>query len=608
MSNAQQHGPARGPGGPAAMAVPGEKPKNFKKAASRFIDYCRPYGKAMIISFVLAVMGAVCTIIGPGKIQDIVELITDGLMTGIDLDAIAKIGVFLVVLYALGSLFSYIQGFIMGTVSAKLSKSMRAQISEKINRLPLRYFDKISYGDVLSRVTNDVDTIGQTLNMSLSLLVSSLALFLGSLVMMFATNATMALTAVGSTIFGFIAMMIVVTKSQRFFKAQQNELGNINGHIEETYSGLNIVRAYNNEEASLSKFDEINDRLYKSAWKSQFISGIMMPMMNFIGNFGYVAVCVVGAVLTMKGTIGFEVIVAFMIYVRLFSQPLSQLAQTITNLQSTAAASERVFDFLDEQELPPEAPDAVSEHEAAGNVEFRGIKFGYTPEKPVIKDFSAVARPGQKIAIVGPTGSGKTTMVNLLMRFYELDAGEILIDGIPATNMTRECIHSQFGMVLQDTWVFEGTIRDNIAFKNEAVTDEQIVAACKAVGLDHYIRTLPDGYDTKLSDNNNLSAGQRQLLTIARAIVEDAPLLILDEATSSVDTRTEIQIQKAMERLTEGRTSFIIAHRLSTIKSADLILVMRDGCIVERGTHEQLLAENGFYAQLYNSQFDEATA
>jgi len=604
MSSAPRRG--HGPGGPGPGI--GGKPKNFKKASAQFIAFCRPYGAAIITAFVLAALGATCTIIGPSKIQDITRLIREGIITGIDTDAVIEIGVGLIFIYALGALFSYAQAFIMGTVSARLSRLMRTRISEKINRLPLKYFDRISYGDVLSRVTNDVSTIGQTLNMSLGQLISSVALFLGSLIMMIVTNGTLAATAVFSTFFGFILMMVIIRRSQKFFMGQQRELGRINGHIEEIYSGLNIVRAYNGEKGSQDRFDEINDKLYDSAWKSQFISGIMMPMMFFIGNFGYVAVCVVGAVLTMNGKIDFEVIVAFMIYIRLFSQPLSQLAQSITTLQSTAAAAERVFDFLGEEELSPETADAITKHESGGDVEFRNVKFGYSPDKEVIKEFSAHAKPGQKIAIVGPTGSGKTTMVNLLMRFYELSSGEILIDGIPTTKMTRRCIHDQFGMVLQDTWVFEGTIRDNIAFCKDGVSDEEVINACKAVGLDHYIRTLPDGYDTVLSDNNSLSAGQRQLLTIARAIVENAPLLILDEATSSVDTRTEIQIQHAMEKLTEGRTSFIIAHRLSTIKSADMILVMRDGRIVERGTHEELLEQAGFYAELYNSQFDEAIA
>ncbi|MEF9971241.1 MAG: ABC transporter ATP-binding protein, partial [Oscillospiraceae bacterium] len=434
------------------------------------------------------------------------------------------------------------------------------------------------------------------------------ALFIGSLTMMIVTNGIMTLAAIGSTIIGFGLMMLIMSKSQKYFTAQQQELGKINGHIEETYSGLNIVRAYNGEQQSLDTFNETNERLYKSAWKSQFISGIMMPLMNFIGNIGYVAVCVTGGALAMNGDISFGVIVAFMVYIRFFTQPLAQLAQSLTTLQSTAAASERVFEFLDETELSPEGSEAVSSHNAGGEVEFNDVHFSYTPEREIIKDFSAHALPGQKIAIVGPTGSGKTTIVNLLMRFYELNGGEILVDGIPISQMTRECVHNQFCMVLQDTWLFEGTIRDNITFSKKGVSDEDVKNACKAVGLHHYIRTLPEGYDTVLGDSASLSAGQRQLLTIARAIIENAPLLILDEATSSVDTRTEIQIQKAMDKLTEGRTSFIIAHRLSTIKSADLILVMRDGCIIERGTHEALLADGGFYAKLYNSQFDDNIA
>lgn len=595
-----RHGPGR--------AQNFEKPKNFKAAMGRFISFCKPYGPAIIVAFFLSAVGAVCTIIGPDRLGKITNIIIDSVATGIDLDAIARIGIFLVVLYVIGAICSYGQGFIMATVTQKLSYSMRDQISRKINRLPLAYFDKISYGDVLSRVTNDVDTMGQTLNMSVGQLTSAIALFIGSLIMMLINSPLLTLVAVGSTLLGFGLMMIIIGRSQKYFKAQQRELGNIDGHIEEVYSSLNIVRSYNAEESSEAAFTEINNRLHKSAWKSQFISGIMMPLMSFVGNLGYVAVCVVGASLALDGKIQFGVIVSFMIYVRLFSQPLSQFAQAMTSLQSTAAATERVFDFLDEKELSPEMDNAVTEHVSGGEVEFRDVKFSYTPEREIIKGFTAKAEPGQKIAIVGPTGSGKTTIVNLLMRFYEPDSGEILVDGIPISQMTRKCVHDLFGMVLQDTWMFEGTIRDNISFCLEGVTDRQVKDACKAVGLDHYIRTLPNGYDTVLDDSNSLSAGQRQLLTIARAIVENAPLLILDEATSSVDTRTEIQIQNAMNKLTEGRTSFIIAHRLSTIKSADLILVMKDGEIIERGTHEQLLAQNGFYAELYNSQFDEQTA
>ena len=601
--------PASPRGGPMAMQGQSfEKPKDFKTALSRFIGFCKPYGVPIIIAFILSAAGAVFTILGPDRLKKITNLIIEGAMTGIDLDAVAKIGLTLAILYGIGALCSYGQGFIMASVTQKLSKSMRTQISDKINRLPLKYFDKVSFGDVLSRVTNDVDTIGQTLNMSVGQLTSALALFLGSLVMMLWTNITLTLVAIASTIIGFSIMMTIIMRSQKHFKRQQRELGRINGLVEEVYSGLNIVRAYNGEEQSEKDFGEMNDRLFRSAWKSQFISGIMMPLMNFIGNFGYVSVCVVGGALALNGKIDFGVIVAFMVYIRLFTQPLSQLAQSLTTLQSTAAAAERVFNFLDEEELSPEQEDAVACHAAKGEVEFRDVKFSYTPEREIIKDFTAKVESGQKIAIVGPTGSGKTTIVNLLMRFYELNGGEILIDGIPISKMTRQCVHEQFCMVLQDTWLFEGTIRENIVYSKKDVTDEEVRRACKAVGLDHYIRTLPDGYNTVLGDTASLSAGQRQLLTIARAIIENAPLLILDEATSSVDTRTEIQIQRAMETLTEGRTSFIIAHRLSTIKSADLILVMRDGCIVERGTHEELLEQGGFYAELYNSQFDDESA
>ncbi len=598
--------PRRGP-----MAMQGqsfEKPRDLKTALSRFAQFCKPYGLPIIAAFILSAAGAIFTIMGPDKLKQITNLIISGAMTGIDLKQVEKIGLTLVVLYGTGALFSYCQGFIMASVTQKLSKSMRAQIGEKINRLPLKYFDKVSFGDVLSRVTNDVDTIGQTLNMSVGQLTSAAALFLGSLIMMLYTNLILTGVAIASSIIGFSVMMTIMMRSQKHFKRQQRELGRINGLVEEVYSGLNIVRAYNGEKQSEESFSGMNNNLFQSAWKSQFVSGIMMPLMNFIGNFGYVSVCVVGGALAMSGKIEFGVIVAFMIYIRLFTQPLAQLAQSLTTLQSTAAASERVFDFLDEEELSPETQDAISSHTSKGEVEFRDVKFSYNPDREIIKDFTAKVERGQKIAIVGPTGSGKTTIVNLLMRFYELNGGEILIDGIPISKMTRQCVHEQFCMVLQDTWLFEGTIRENIVYSKENVTDEEVTRACKAVGLHHYIRTLPDGYNTVLGDNASLSAGQRQLLTIARAIIENAPLLILDEATSSVDTRTEIQIQRAMEKLTEGRTSFIIAHRLSTIKSADLILVMRDGCIVERGTHEELLGQGGFYAELYNSQFDDDIA
>ena len=624
--------------GPGAAAGGFEKPKNFKAAFARFLGFCKPYAAIIIISFVLSAAGAICTIVGPDKISELTKHIVDGITMGfdldtlaemganlapgmdpaalaemaatfskgIDLDAVAKIGITLAVIYGIGAICNYLQGFIMATVTQRLTYSMRGKISGKINRLPLAYFDKISFGDVLSRVTNDIDTMGQALNMSVGMLTNATFLFVGSLTMMLVTNAALAGVAVGSTIVGFVLMTIIIARSQKFFKAQQKSLGKIDGHIEEIYSALNTVRAYNAEDEAEKVFCEINDELKQSAWKAQFSSGIMMPLMNFIGNLGYVGVCAVGAAMAIEGTIGFEVIIAFMIYVRLFSQPLGQFAQAMTSLQSAAAATERVFEFLDSDELSPEEPGVITEHISAGAVEFDNVKFGYKPERQIIKGFSAKASPGQKIAIVGPTGSGKTTIVNLLMRFYEPDSGQILIDGIPISRMTRECVHRQFGMVLQDTWLFSGTIFENVAYNIPDVTHDQVVSACRAVGLDHYIRTLPNGYNTLLGESVSLSEGQRQLLTIARAIVEDAPLLILDEATSSVDTRTEIQIQRAMEHLSHGRTSFIIAHRLSTIKAADQILVMRDGEIVERGTHGELLSQGGFYAELYNSQFDVA--
>lgn len=595
------HGPMRGNRGV------GDKPKNFKKPIGKLIVFCKPYLPFMIIAIIFAIAGTIFTLIGPNKLSEITDLITEGLMTGIDLRAVSKIAILLVVLYGLGVLFSYIQGFIMTTITQKVANRLRAGISQKINKLPLKYFDSTSYGDVLSRVTNDVDMIAQTLNQSIGMLVTAVTLFLGSLIMMLVTNVIMTLAAILATVIGFALMMTIMSKSQKHFLRQQRELGKINGHIEEIYSGHNIVKVYNGEKEANEKFSKINDKLYESAWKSQFLSGMMMPLMNFIGNFGYVAVCVTGAALTMNGTISFGVIVAFMIYVRLFTQPLSQMAQAATSLQSTAAASERVFEFLEEKEMQDESSKTKVLKDAKGDVQFDHVKFGYNPDKIIIHDFSAHAKPGQKIAIVGPTGAGKTTMVNLLMRFYELNSGQIRIDGVPINELTRENAHDLFCMVLQDTWLFEGTIKENIIYSKQGVTDEEVVKACKAVGLDHFINTLPNGYDTVLNDNANLSAGQKQLITIARAMVENAPLLILDEATSSVDTRTEILIQNAMDKLMVGRTSFVIAHRLSTIKNADLILVMKDGDIIESGNHNELIKKNGFYADLYNSQFEPAS-
>ncbi|MGE8006053.1 ABC transporter ATP-binding protein [Lysinibacillus sp. NPDC093216] len=609
MSNTQTNKPRRGPGGPGPMMAPGEKPKNFKKPMGKLIAYCKPYLPAIIFAIVLAVAGTIFTIIGPNKLSEITDLIMDGMTGEIDITAIGKIGLLLAILYGLSFVFNYIQAFIMATITQRVSKRLRSDISNKIDRLPLKYFDSTTYGDVLSRVTNDVDMIGQSLNQSIGSLVTAGVMFFGSLIMMFYINVTMALSAIAATFVGFIFMTFIISKSRKYFVRQQQDLGRINGHIEEIYSGHNVMKVYNGEKAATQEFNEINESLFNSAWRAQFMSGMMMPLMIFIGNLGYVVVCVVGAALVVKGSITFGVIVSFMVYIRLFTQPLSQLAQAATSLQSTAAASERVFEFLQEEELKDESEKKVTldAKDVKGNVEFKNVKFGYTKEQLIIKDFSAHIEAGQKVAIVGPTGAGKTTLVNLLMRFYEVDSGEIMIEDVSTKSITRKNVHDLFCMVLQDTWLFEGTIKENIIYNKEHVTDEEVVAACKAVGLHHFIRTLPKGYDTVLNDNTSLSVGQKQLITIARAMVKKAPLLILDEATSSVDTRTEALIQKAMDKLMVGRTSFVIAHRLSTIKNADLILVMKDGDIIESGNHEELLAEKGFYADLYNSQFEDAS-
>ena len=525
--------------------------------------------------------------------------------TKIDLQKIFRICMLLVILYVAAYIVSLIQGLIMAEVNQKVSKDLRTQIANKINRLPLKYFDKNSYGDVLSRITNDVDTIGQSLNNSVSMLIGAGALFVGSLIMMFYTNWIMALSGIAATILGFALMLLIIRKSQKYFIQQQQVLGAVNGFVEEAYSGQEIIKAYNAEQETTRDFEELNAKLYTSSWKSQFFSGLMQPIMGFVGNLGYVVVCIVGAVLVHFGKIDFAVIIAIMIYIRLFTQPLSQLAQGATSLQSTAAASERVFEFLNESELSAQNSKVKDPVKVAGNVEFNHVKFGYDEDKIIIKDFSAKVSAGQKVAIVGPTGAGKTTLVNLLMKFYDLNGGDILIDGTSIHDLTREQMHDMFGMVLQDTWLFNGTIKENLRFNKPDVTDEQIKQACKAAGVHHFVKTLPNGYDTVLDDNTNISAGQKQLLTIARAMIENAPMLILDEATSSVDTRTEILIQQAMDKLTENRTSFVIAHRLSTIKNADIILVLRDGDIVEMGNHNQLLKKGGFYADLYNSQFEE---
>lgn len=585
------------------------KIKDFRKSMGQLVSHSREFIPYVVTAIVLAVAGTIFSLIGPNKLQDITEIIEEGLMSpaGVDTDKITEIAVFLVVLYVLAFIFTYTQGFIMTTVTQKISQNLRNDISHKINRIPLNYFNKTSLGDVLSRVTNDVDMIGHSLNQSIVTVVTAVTMFLGSLFMMLWTNVLMAVTAVITTMIGFLFMSLVMGHSQKYFVQQQQELGRINGHIEEIYSGHNVVKVSNAMPDAETAFENINNRLYNSAWKSQFLSGLMMPVMGFIGNFGYVAVCIVGAALVMNGKISFGVIVAFMIYIRLFTNPLSQIAQAATNIQAAAAASERVFEFLSEEEMSDECSKTAVLENVKGDVEFRHVRFGYTPEKIIINDFSAHAMAGKKVAIVGPTGAGKTTMVNLLMRFYELNGGQILIDGVPTSELTRKNVHELFCMVLQDTWLFEGTVRENIVYSKENVTDEEITKACKAVGIDHFIRTLPKGYDTVLNDKANLSAGQKQLITIARAMIENAPLLILDEATSSVDTRTEVLIQEAMDKLTEGRTSFVIAHRLSTIKNADLILVMKDGDIIESGNHTELLEKGGFYAELYNSQFENAS-
>ena len=511
----------------------------------------------------------------------------------------------MIALFQIGSAIAgVVEGFLMTDVSNRFAQELRDRISEKINRLPLKFFDKNQTGDTLSRVTNDVDTIAQSLNESLSTIVAAIALFIGVVIMMFVTNWVMALTAIISGLIGFFFVSIVLKKSQKYFTARQKELGNINSHIEEIYSGLNVVKAYNGQKEADKEFDRLNQKVYDANRKSQFLSGLMPPMMMFIGNLGYVAVCVVGALLVMNDAITFGTIVAFIIYVRMFTSPLTQIAQSLNYLQSCAAAAERVFEFLDEAEMPEQHPTQVLERDKVrGMIEFRHVKFGYDENKLIIKDFSALAKSGQKIAIVGPTGAGKTTMVNLLMRFYEINSGSIHIDGVPISELSRENVRSLFTMVLQDTWLFAGTVRDNIVYNRKGVSDEQVWNVCDRVGLSHFVKTLPKGLDSDITESESVSAGQRQLITIARGMVEDAPFLILDEATSNVDTRTEELVQKAMDKLMHGRTSFIIAHRLSTIKNADLILVMKDGNIVETGKHDELIKKNGFYAELYNSQF-----
>lgn len=574
-------------------------------ALKKLFLYCRGYLPAIFVSLLLGGAGAVFSVIGPDKIADMVDVIERGLTGGMDLQKIGHIGLFLAVLYGLGGAFGYGQHFILTTVTQRMSRRLRTEISEKMNRIPLRYFDRSSLGDILSRLTNDVDTIGQTLGSGIGTLASSATLLIGALLMMFITNVVLAVSAVAASVIGFIMMFLIVRTSQKFFLIQQQTLGKIDGYIEEMFSGQQIIRAYNGEASAQKTFDAINESLYESAWKSRFLSGMMVPIMSLVGNLGYVAVCVLGAAMAAEGTIPFSVIISFTMYIRLFMQPLSQIAQMLASLQPAVAAGARVYEFLAEEELEDESRKTKYLRNVLGNVELDHVRFGYRPDKIIIRDFSVSVKAGQKVAIVGHTGAGKTTIVNLLMRFYETDGGEIRIDGIPIREMRRENLRRLFCMVLQDTWIFEGTLRENLVYCRQGITDARLDAVCRAVGLTHYVKTLPDGYDTRFSERTNLSAGQRQLITIARAMIADAPLLILDEATSSVDTKTELQVQQAMSTLMEGRTSFIIAHRLSTIQNADLILVMRDGDIAESGSHRELLSQNGIYAELYHSQFDK---
>ena len=581
-----------------------EKPKNIKSSMLELLRYLKPWYKPIVISLIFSLVGTLLTIIAPDKLADLTNNISDGLQTGIDMDLIIKSILIILAIYISANLVTCAASYIMITVMQKLAWSMRTSISQKINKLPLKFFDKVTVGDVLSRITNDVDTISSALNSSITTLVQAVVQFVGVTIIMFATSGRLALTAIGSSILGFVLMFFIVSRSRTYFRHQQQNLGDMNGRVEEMYTGHNIVRAYGATALSKKEFDRINDNLYNSAWKSQFFSGMLMPLMGFVGNLGYVAVCIVGATLTMSGAIRFGTVIAFISYVKLFTNPLSQISQAVSSLMSAGAAGERVFGFLAEEEMPDDSGCTAHIDHVRGKVEFENVRFGYDEDKPIIHDFSADIEPGQKVAIVGYTGAGKTTMVNLLMRFYELWSGQIKIDGVPVSQMRRSDVHAMFGMVLQDTWLFDGTYRENIAYGKPGVTDEQVEAACKLVGLDHYIKTLPKGYDTELNDRSSLSAGQRQLLTIARAMVENAPMIILDEATSSVDTRTEVLVQKAMDRLARGRTCFVIAHRLSTIRDADLILVMDKGDIVESGTHEQLLEKGGLYKELYTSQFE----
>lgn len=583
--------------------------ENKKKSLlSQMAPYLKGYKALFGLAVIFTIVSSTITVIGPDRLKEMTDTMTKGLAGKIDLDKIGEIALTLALLYFAGALVSYTASFIVSTLIQKFSQRLRNAIADKINKVPLKYFDSHSQGDTLSRVTNDVDLMTQSFNQSLVSMVAAIILLIGSIFMMIKTNGALAATAILSVFAGFVLSTVIMAKSQPLFKKQQANLADVSGYVEEVYSGHNVVSSYNAIQQSKKQFENLNDQLFASMWKSQFFSGIMMPLMQFIGNFGYVMVCIVGATMAINGDITMGTIVAFMTYVRIFTQPIAQIAQGITQLQSANAAMGRVFEFLDEEEIEDENHKVKQLEKVEGNVNFDNVFFGYSPDKTIIHDFSAHAKAGQKIAIVGPTGAGKTTIVNLLMRFYEVDRGMISIDGVNIHDMTREEVHDAFAMVLQDTWLFEGTVKENLIYNQKHITDEQVIAAAKAVGVHHFIKTLPKGYDTVLDDSVTLSVGQKQLLTIARALLKDAPLLILDEATSSVDTRTEELIQRAMDHLMEGRTSFVIAHRLSTIRNADLILVMRDGNIIEQGSHDQLMAENGFYADLYNSQFTEEMA
>lgn len=580
----------------------------IRDAAPRLKEYMRSSIGIMLFALVLAALSAVMTIIGPNKIGDMATLMSDGLTTGIDLNAIARLGIFLTVIYALSALFGFIQHYIMASETLKMSYRMRGELSEKINRVPQKYFNTTSQGDILSLITNDVSTLQQGLTNSLPTIISAATQFVGCLMMMFATEWHLALVSLGVTLLGMLALALIMSRSQHYFTARQKSLGELNGYVEEMYSGHEVVRISRAGDKVVEHFDKLNAAVYDANWRSQFLSGVMQPLMSVIGNIAYVAVCVMGSILAINGTIEFGVIISFILYVRLFTSPLTQIAQGMTNMQTASASAKRIFDFLESEELSDETGKHATLPAVRGQISFDHVRFSYpdSPDKVIIKDFSASVKPGQKVAIVGPTGAGKTTMVNLLMRFFEINSGRISIDGVSTADMRREDVHNMFSMVLQDTWLFEGTVRENLAYNMQGITDAQLEEVCRACGLDKFVHSLPNGFDTVLSDSTSISAGQKQLLTIARAMLQNAPMLILDEATSSVDTRTELLIQRAMDELTKGRTSFVIAHRLSTIKNSDMILVMRDGDVIESGTHDELMAKGGFYAELYNSQFEQA--